>query len=147
MGETLKQTDGTAMQIEWSDQYKLGIPLIDAEHKALADLVNHFFARSQAGASPEELEAILSGLIDKTREHFRHEENLLDRHGYPHLALHQDAHIGLLQHVSRFQEDYIQGRTEARDITVETVTFFRNWLLDHILRDDMPYRPYIQTLS
>ncbi|HVI50300.1 MAG TPA: bacteriohemerythrin [Candidatus Sulfotelmatobacter sp.] len=135
------------MFIQWSDAYILGIPAVDAEHKGLADLVNHFFAQAEQGAGSNDLGATLNQLIDDTRSHFRNEESLLDRSNYPLLAQHSTEHDRLLLQMSHFQQAYQEGQPTARELTIDTVEFFRHWLLSHIQREDAAYKPYVMKIS
>ena len=134
------------MFIQWSDAYKLGIPSVDTDHKQLVDLLNRFFARAQEGGDTAELGEILNELVKQTKAHFTREEVLLDRGDYPHLALHIAEHHRLLQQMGHFLTPY-QAGTASRELTVEMAEFLQHWLLDHIVREDMPYRPYLKTLS
>lgn len=135
------------MFIQWSDAYMLGIPAVDAEHKGLADLVNHFFAQAEQNADAADLGSTLNQLIDATRSHFRNEEALLDRCNYPLLAQHSTEHDRLLLQLSHFQKAYQDGQPTARELTIDTAEFFRHWLLAHILREDTAYKPYVMKIS
>jgi hemerythrin-like metal-binding domain len=137
-------------RIEWSDEFKLGLPAIDAEHRELLDLCNRFLEAAQAGAEVPQLARILEELILRTRAHFLAEERLLDRHNYPGLAIHKAEHERLLNQAdilkARYDDDGVQ-EDETRALTVETAEFLQSWLLDHIRANDRPYRPFIMTLS
>jgi len=135
------------MFIEWTDAYKLGIPKVDAEHKGLADLVNHFFAQAQEGADAEILSSTLNQLIDDTRSHFSREEAMLDRSNYPLLAQHIAEHDRLMLQMGHFQKAYQDGQPTARELTIDTVEFFRHWLLAHIQQEDAAYKPYVMRIS
>jgi hemerythrin-like metal-binding protein len=134
------------MFIQWTDTYKLGIPSVDTDHKLLVDLLNRFFAQAQDGGATAELGETLSELVGQTKAHFSREEVLLDRGDYPHLAQHIAEHKRLLQQMGHFLTPY-QAGSASRELTIETAEFLRHWLLDHIMQEDMPYRPYLKTLS
>jgi hemerythrin-like metal-binding protein len=136
----------TMMHIQWDESYKLGIPAIDSDHKALLDLLNRFLAASTGGAEPGALADILHDLIEQTREHFAREETMLDRNDYPDLARHRAEHHRLLEQAKHFQERYAAGAA-PRDLSMETAEFLQNWLVEHIARSDKPYRPFILRLT
>lgn len=134
------------LHVDWDDTYKLGIPAIDADHKLLVELLNRFLAASVKGVEPDGLAAILNDLIEQTRAHFAREELMLDRNDYPDLALHKAEHDRLLQQAKHFQERYEEG-TAPRDLSMETAEFLQSWLLEHIIRTDKPYKPFILRLT
>lgn len=76
------------MFIQWGDEFALGIPAVDAEHKQLVESLNHFFARSQSGAAVEELNVILRAMAVDLATHFKNEEKLLDQADVPDIAAH-----------------------------------------------------------
>lgn len=135
------------MFIQWTDAYKLGIPSVDTEHKRLADLVNRFFIQLQDGAEAPALAMILNDLIEETIAHFQHEEEMLDHCNYPSLAQHKAEHDRLLLQLGHFRTAYLKGEETPRELTIDTVEFFRHWLLAHILREDMLYKPHAMRIS
>jgi hemerythrin len=136
-------------RIEWSDEFKLGLPSIDAEHRELLDLCNKFLEAAQAGADVPHLAHVLEELILRTRAHFVAEERMLDRHNYPGLAIHKAEHDRLLIQADTLKARYddVSKEEEIRTLTMETAEFLQSWLLDHIRANDRPYRPFIMTLS
>lgn len=136
------------VRIDWSDEYKLGLPVIDAEHQDLLTICNEFLESAQANCPPPELAAVLERMVARTRAHFLAEERLLDRHGYPDLVVHKAEHDRLLAQAEtlhrRFAEEQ-QDRTHQ--LTLDTADFLQFWLLDHIRTNDRPYRPFLMSLA
>jgi len=136
-------------RIEWTDEYKLGLPAIDADHEQLLDLCNEFLDAAQACASIAQLAGTLEKLILRTRAHFVAEERMLDRHGYPGLAIHKAEHERLLVQAETLKARYEDAahQDEVSTVTVETAEFLQVWLLDHIRTNDRPYRPFLMSLA
>lgn len=136
-------------RIEWSDEFKLGLPAIDAEHRELLEVCNQFLGAVEAGEPVPRLAAILTNMILLTRAHFQSEERMLDRHGYPGLVIHRAEHDRLLIEaetlLARF--DDASHHDEVARLTTETAQFLQTWLLDHIRTNDRPYRPFLMSLS
>lgn len=134
--------------IEWIDDYSLGVPAIDADHRDLVALCNRFLAAARAAEPVHRLAEIMQALIDRAREHFRAEESLLDRHGYPDLALHRSDHIRLLAQAESLMASFgdTAHEEEMAKLSLQTAGFLREWLLDHILRMDKPCRPFLMRL-
>lgn len=137
------------MRIAWSDEFKLGLPAIDADHQELVALCNEFLDAAHADAPIAELAAVLDRMLLRTRAHFVAEERMLDRHGYPSLAIHKAEHDRLLAQAETLRTRFAQAREEdeLRHVTLETADFLQFWLLDHIRTNDRPYRPFLMSLA
>lgn len=136
-------------RIEWSDEFKLGLPAIDADHKELLEVCNQFLDAVQADQPVSRLADILDRMILRTRAHFLAEERMLDRHGYPGLVIHKAEHDRLLLQAEVLKARYtdLAHEEEIRHLTMETADFLQTWLLDHIRTNDRPYRPFLMSLS
>jgi hemerythrin len=140
--------------IEWSNELKLGVPAMDAEHRQLLKLTNDFLTEAGNHAPFPRLTRIMGELIARTRIHFQSEETLLDRTSYPGLAAHRAAHERLLVEAQRLYERFLTldsltdtDQSSARALTLEAAQFLQRWLVDHILAEDRPYRPYVMRLA
>lgn len=140
--------------IEWSNELKLGVPAMDAEHRQLLKLTNDFLTAAGEHAPFPRLTHIMGELIARTRIHFQAEETLLDRAAYPGLAGHKAEHGRLLVEAQRLYERFTTlddtlgvDQTAARALTLEAAQFLQRWLVDHIMADDRPYRPYVLRLT
>lgn len=135
--------------LTWNDDFKLGLPAMDADHKKLLDVCNRFLEAVQQQASLSQLEMILADMIRLTSEHFRAEEDMLDRHNYPALAAHRAEHERLLVQAEglRARFDDLSQASEMGNLTHEAAEFLQTWLLDHIRTNDRPYCPFLKHLS
>lgn len=138
----------TVSRIDWTDEYKLGLPAIDADHKELLDVCNQFLDAVHGGQPVSELARILENMILRTRGHFTAEEHMLDRHGYPGLVAHKAEHERLLIQAETLLARYrdTAQEEEIQNLTLETATFLQTWLLDHIRSNDRPYQPFLRSL-
>lgn len=136
-------------RIEWTDDHKTGVPTVDSEHRRLFELANEFLAAAEAEAALPQLSAILGRLITTAAEHFAAEESLLDRNGYPDLARHRAEHERLMAQARTLHARTlaITDQDEVRRITHEAADFFKRWLLDHISREDKPFRAFVMRLA
>lgn len=122
--------------IEWKEKYITGIQEIDAQHKALVDLIVKLFAAMQSGAGKDVLDETLTGLIDYTHRHFMTEEILMGNYDYPEMEEHQAEHRKFSSDVEKFREEFQSGNT---GISIQLITFLRNWLDEHICQTDHKY--------
>lgn len=136
--------------IEWNDEYLLGLPAIDKDHREMVEECNAYLQAAERGASLGELADLLDRLILRTRAHFTAEERMLDRHGYPGLALHKADHEQLLVQAMSLRDRFDQADEDdesVRALVSETNAFMQGWLLDHIRINDRPFKPFLRSLS
>lgn len=126
---------------EWKEKYVLGIAELDAQHKALVDLINRLFVAMQNGVGKDLVGETLNELVDYARRHFMTEEILMDNYGFDGLEEHAREHRRFSEEVQRFRDAFDAGNT---GITIQLLTFLRNWLDDHICRTDHAYAPYLK---
>ena len=121
----------------WKDSFALGIPLLDGEHRQFFEILNRCARAASEGAAPRDLGLLLKELATYADVHFCHEEEALDRVGYPGLARQQAEH-------QKFIADL--ARLEARESATvfSALTLMRQWLLEHILDTDRDYVAWIE---
>lgn len=138
-----------ALFLEWTGEYELGVPAMDADHRDLMEMCNHFLALVESQSSPPRLADSLDRLILRTRAHFLAEERMLDRHGYPALVVHKVEHERLIREAealsARLRSD--DGEKDLAIIIAETADFLKSWLLEHIRNNDRPYKPFLRSLN
>ena len=126
---------------EWKEKYVVGIQEIDSQHKALIALIVKLFAAMQSGAGKDVLEETLAGLLDYTRRHFMTEEMLMGNYSFPGLEEHMGQHQRFIAEITRLQKEYLAGNT---GISIQLITYLRNWLEDHICKTDHQYAEYLR---
>lgn len=124
--------------IVWSDKLSVGIRSIDAQHGILVDTVNELHDAMLKGQARSVTEPLLRNLVAYTRDHFSAEEALMAKANYPDLDQHRAKHRALTQKVESYIERFARG-----DITlsVHLLNFLRDWLTNHIQREDRAYSP------
>jgi len=126
--------------IKWRESYSVGVEKFDDEHKVLVELINDVFEMVRDKKSMDTLKDAVAKLIEYTRIHFADEEEAMEEAAYPHLEEHRDIHANLLEQVLEFQEEIHSGRDELR---TDFYKFLREWLMNHILDEDMKYSTYL----
>jgi hemerythrin len=128
--------------IVWSDSMSVGVGRIDKEHRGLIDLINLLHGEMLAGKSKEAMGNILDRLIAYTKTHFAYEETLFRTHNYPQAAAHKQEHDTLTQQVVALQADFKAGKAV---IGAPVLAFLKDWLTNHILKQDMAYRLFFES--
>jgi hemerythrin-like metal-binding protein len=124
----------------WHDRYRLGNAEIDAQHRKLFELVNHFDDVIKMGMA-EELGRVLDDLITLTVAHFEFEENLFESLGFPQASSHKKVHEDLIKQAKDMRTKMKRGGHVS---SVAIARFLADWLTNHIIREDMEYKPYLK---
>jgi hemerythrin len=128
--------------ITWSKE-TLGtnVSIADEQHKILFDMLNAL-DDSVAGGNRQAVGQKLDTLVNFVVEHFAEEEKLMQTNGYPDYPAHKAEHEKLLDTCGGVHKKFHAGETE---ITRETTTFVKDWLLSHIPKIDASYGPFLNS--
>lgn len=106
---------------------------IDNDHQKLFDLISQLAAAMKAGEGKQACGAVINELTSYTKTHFSMEEALMSRHGYPQAAAHKMEHDKFIKSIIDFKNKFDAG---SGIVTVEILTFLRDWLSNHIQKTD-----------
>lgn len=120
----------------WGPEFSVYIKGIDNQHRYLVTVLNNLYRNVLAGEGEEVVSEALNRLIDYTRFHFRSEEKLFDKYGYPRADSHRRQHESFVNKVTDFVKQYEAG--EER-VTLTILHFLSEWLKNHILVSDHDY--------
>ena len=125
--------------LEWKEEYLLGIPAVDLQHRRIYDC---FIAIAEEGLSGHEAwheDASFARLVDLLRQHFALEESMMRSLGYPELERHIEEHRRFdieLHHLAR------KSRELKGCVSREILEAFHKWPQEHILTSDRHYLNY-----
>lgn len=125
-----------AKSIIWSDDYKLGIEIIDAQHKQFVEIIDELYRSIQNLTSEKELEGILDKLVNYHTIHFATEERYFEEFNYEGMKEHKEAHHLFNQKISDFQK---QAKEGTHDIGFDLIDYLEDWLIDHLSTMDKKY--------
>jgi hemerythrin len=126
--------------ISWSDALAVNIKELDDQHKCLIELVNKLHDSMKAGQGNAVIGPILSDLLSYTSFHFATEEKYFQQYGYPEFPRHKREHDELTQKTKALNASYRQGKLT---ITLDVMTFLKDWLSNHILVSDKKYSSFL----
>ena len=84
-------------RMEFTDEYRLGLADIDAQHEQLFVLFNSLIEVEERSASHDEICLVVDELVEYIDLHFKHEEQMLADCGFEGLAEHRKNHGKILQ--------------------------------------------------
>jgi len=132
-------TDNKHDLLQWSDEFSVGVPGIDDQHRTLFDLVNKIHAAILEHKGTAACTEVLNELVNYTRIHFTVEECIMQITEFPGYEQHCALHHELVHDVVVLQEKIHSGKAA---ISFELLQFLRNWLTKHILGEDMKYADF-----
>jgi hemerythrin len=135
------------MGLQWRDQLSVGNNVIDSDHKYLIETINRV-EQSVGTQNRCELAAAFDALVQYSRAHFDREEKIAIAIGYKHVTHLNQSHQNLL-----LQLDRLRGDTDAfglewpSDAVDHFTNILRDWLIDHVTREDQLMMPLLQKYS
>jgi hemerythrin len=120
----------------WKDEYSVGIFEIDSQHRRLIAILNRLYSEMWEENVNENIDTAITELMDYTMTHFKFEEALMDRYGYPKAAEHKAVHSKLTQEVYAYKSVIDKNRPVN---PLEVIPFLKEWLSHHILQQDKAY--------
>jgi hemerythrin-like metal-binding protein len=128
------------MLFVWDDSYETGITEIDQDHQALVKLVNDLYEAMQDGSGGALLLPIFSALKHYTETHFSKEESYMVECGAPEQEEHFQEHKIMVTKLADLESRHRNGEAA---ISLQTLTFLRDWLKNHICVVDRAMTTYI----
>ena len=123
--------------IEWTEEYSVGVELLDQQHQHLLGLVNNLIERSETKYSDIVVSETLQKMQKYARFHFDTEEKYLAAHDYLELEDHKEKH----REFEKKTATYLRAMTlPVDDLPTTLLVYLRYWWVDHILVDDMRYK-------
>ncbi len=91
----------------------VGVARFNRAHESLVELILEFhrivgdlFQRKPKESDWQRIDDVIKKLFDYTVTHFRDEESLMERHGYPGLVEHRNQHKMLMDQLETFNADF-----------------------------------------
>jgi len=128
--------------IQWEKKYSVNIPEIDKQHQHLIEILNTLYDSMRTGEAKKNMQHILEELISYTDMHFKTEEKYFETYHYPTRVEHRKHHDELRAQVIDFKEKFNSGHST---ISIERMTFLKNWIHNHILNEDMQYSEFLSS--
>ncbi|WP_419797717.1 MAG: bacteriohemerythrin [Terasakiella sp.] len=131
--------------IQWDiEKFSVGDKTLDNQHQKIVAMINNLINESDLDIHSETLHDTLAEMLKYSKDHLDYEEALLKKIGYERLEDHAQLHWEYLEMVSDLSMDTVTGN---KNVPSELITYLTHWLNDHILVEDMKYKPYMEKLS
>lgn len=129
----------------WRKQLEIGDEKIDIDHRYLICLINTVELTIRTPEHRDLLPATLEQLVEYTHAHFKREESIMLLNNYPRYAQHKQQHQLLIRELADIRQK-IEARGDhdfSNDEIADLAKLFRQWLIDHLVKEDMLMKPYL----
>lgn len=126
--------------VQWTPKLDLHVPVIDKQHRMLCDYINDLYTAMRNNRTGEELQAIVKKLRDYTASHFHEEEKLFVPSDYPGVREHKEIHGKFVARLDEFEGQLKNG---TATVSMDLLSFLKDWLINHIAGTDPGYVPYL----
>lgn len=127
------------MTFQFTEDCKIGIPQIDAEHAFLFSIMNQITQTLQqeldVDTERNQLEQYLEQLKEYGANHFAHEEAYMEERGDVELARQKKAHASFVRKMDGIDLQELDS-AEKRKMLEDMILFLTKWLYHHILGSD-----------
>ncbi len=129
----------------WKDKYELGVFLIDTQHKELFQRVDTFMRTLRSTLLWEDKVQRVNETLDFMKsyvvEHFRDEEDYMQRIGYPDYAAHKKLHVDMVDYVLQVSAEYERLGFDEQ-LMQQFAGKLLAWLINHVAATDQRVADY-----
>ena len=119
--------------IQWKEEFSVGVPAVDVEHRDLIELINDLHGMMGKGATHNQVSASLGEIFAQISAHFALEEKYMRETEYEHFPSHKEDHEKLLDEIrdimDRVEDD---GSYEESRLSGE----LEQWFSEHFRTHD-----------
>ena len=134
----------------WKDEYKIGVELVDEQHKELfkrlGDFTQTVRSDKEKSDKKKEVEKTLSFMGEYVVTHFNAEEALQKKYKYPDFEKHHQIHDDFKAEVAKFQQKY-QANAYDEDFVMEFSGRLLTWLINHVASTDQDIGEHINSIQ
>lgn len=150
-------------KLEWNKSMSVDVPSLDQEHGRIISMINELI-NDIATKDTNNLTHILYDLDEYVREHFSHEERLMEDYNYKYIVTHKLMHQQFIEKIEEFSKQ-LKGEALAKEelskadggkvvkrnkgsdapkemklvIASDIARFLFDWLVNHIMTHDKKY--------
>ena len=127
--------------LEWNDTLQMNINSIDEQHRKIVYNINDLYKAMKAEEPQQTTQQILRNIVKFTGAHFKTEEDLLVKYGYPETDQHKAIHRDLMNEVINLQKQFEDG---VPNLEMPLMEFLKDYLVGHFLTVDKRYEPFLK---
>jgi len=122
----------------WKPEYEIGNQTIDSEHQFLMETAQKVLNMNCSEDDSVTVGENLAEVFKYIKYHFQHEETFMMYINYPDVLHHKKLHEELSERLRQ-----IITQNSDFDVLLDKIKeFIQNWVIHHILEEDMKLRDY-----
>lgn len=126
--------------VEWDEgRMSTGVESIDAQHRELIEMLNRLHQACREGRGKAEVGEMIRFIADYVQRHFRHEEEVMERHQCPSKVANKKAHEKFLRDFGGLVSAF-EMKTDSTAIVIDLNRLVGEWLRNHICSVDRKLR-------
>ncbi len=123
--------------IQWKDEYLIGVPEIDLQHKKLFEIADSIYDLVKNQFVTDKYDSILdliAELKDYTVFHFEQEEKYMQSIGYKKFFTHKVEHDDFVEKINSYDLSVLDEDQDKH--LIDILDFVVDWIVQHILEKD-----------
>lgn len=126
--------------IEWRDEFSVGVPGVDHEHREMIDLINTLYDSFEEPDSELSVLDLLGEIHAKISAHFAFEEKEMRDRNYDQFQDHKEDHERLLDEIRDIMDEAeIEGRFDRDTLAAR----LNAWFVEHFKTKDARLHKYL----
>lgn len=132
-------------ELIWDEGMSVGIDAIDEDHKKIIAILAKLTSAEHGKTSEQTINAIFTELEHYVTLHFAREEALLEQVCYAEIKAHKASHQSFIEHIPRLKQEWLTE--DCLDCSEKITVFLHQWIIKHILVDDLDYVSSVYNFS
>ena len=132
----------SAITLKWTRDFEIGVEQIDIEHRNIIENYDKLYTMMQIGQAHAYYRELLDFLEEYVNTHFEHEEQLQLRIHYDRFDAHKEHHDKFKARLYNILKEHSKEEISRGDL-ISISLFIKDWLLHHILIEDMNIREFL----
>ena len=141
----LRTNEIPEFKFSWKSNYSLNNTLLDAQHQELFEIASKAFVHASNENQIKKIEDTLNELVVNFKEHFKDEEEYMQKIKFDRLKEHEEAHKKILNELNVFLKDV--KKMKILDTQERLKEFIEISLVGHILEKDRKIASWNQYLK
>jgi hemerythrin len=144
VGDSRVKVEGA--HVTWSENYSMGIKIIDDQHKGLLDFVNELYNHASGNEQEERawFTEVIQQAVSYVKNHFATEEKYMVATKFPGYAAHKRIHDEFTLTVVKSVKEFESGK---RLVLEKFAYFLKDWVLTHVAVMDRQYSDYFKKIA
>ena len=126
-------------ELVWDEGMSVGIDSLDNDHKKLIAILAQLMSAKNEKLGQDDIDVIFERLEGYCLSHFAREEALLAKIDYKQLEAHKLSHQAFIKKIPQLKEQWFAKVTESEAVKDKIILFLQQWLIKHILEEDLDY--------